>query len=126
MNINPEDFIEYQIPSEISGYEKNLLTLKDLIKENNLTTLEFLKKFEIKKRLEIVDILRGAQPIPIDFEELKNMAKILNMSFDEFFEMWKAEFIQYLKKGKFDTEKNKDLLNSMLECAYKKISESKI
>ena len=30
--------------------------------------------FEKKKRLELVDILRGAKPIQIDYEELKKIA----------------------------------------------------
>ncbi len=122
MGINPEEFIEYQIPSEVISFEKNLLNLKDLIKENNLTALEFIKKFEAKKRLEMVDILRGAHPIGIDFDELKKIGNILNMSTDEVFEMWKTEFIQYLKKGKFNADKNKELLDRILECAHKAVT----
>ncbi len=121
MDINPEEFTEYQIPSEVVSFEKNLLNLKDLIKENNLSALDFIKKFETKKRLEIVDILRGAHPIGIDFYELRKIGNILNMSTDEVFEMWKDEFVKYLRKGKFNTEKNKDLLDSILDCAHKTV-----
>ena len=60
---------------EIFAEAKRIVPLvydeKDLIKFNKLTTLDFLKMFERKKRLELVDILRGAKPIQIDFEELK-------------------------------------------------------
>ena len=49
MDINPEDFTEYQIPSDSVVYGENLLMLKDLIKENNMTTLDFLKMFDRKK-----------------------------------------------------------------------------
>ena len=73
MDLNPEDFIEYQIPADTTPFSDNLLLLKDLIKHNNLTTLDFLKSFERKKRLELVDILRGAKPIQIDFLELKKI-----------------------------------------------------
>ena len=44
MDINPEEFIEYQIPSDVVSYSENLLMLKDLIKYNGFTTLDFLKK----------------------------------------------------------------------------------
>lgn len=121
MDINPEDFIEYQIPYDVVSYSENLLMLKDLIKFNKLTTLDFLKMFERKKRLELVDILRGAKPIQIDFEELKQIAKALNMDKKELFEMWKKRMMEYLKEGGFNLEKNQELLNSMFECARKKI-----
>ena len=119
MDINPEEFIEYQIPQDIETYSENLLMLKDLIKHNNLTTLEFLKMFERKKRLELVDILRGAKPIHIDFEELKKIAIALNMNNEELFSLWKSRMIEYLKEGGFNLEKNQNLLNTMFDCAWK-------
>ena len=123
MDINPEDFIEYQIPSEIESFSENLLTLKDLIKENNISVLEFLKMFENKKRLEIVDILRGAKPFWLDFSELKKIGEILKISNEEIFSMWQKRLIEYLKEGGFNLEKNQELLNCMLKCAYNKIMQ---
>lgn len=117
MDINPEDFLEYQIPQDTVAYSENLLMLKDLIKFNNLTTLEFLKMFERKKRLELVDILRGAKPIQIDFLELKKIASALNMSNEELFTLWKTRLIEYLQEGGFNVQKNKKLLESMFDCA---------
>ncbi len=125
MDINPEDFIEYQIPSEVESYGENLLMLKDLIKSNKLSTVEFLKMFERKKRLELVDILRGAKPIQIDYSELKNIAVALNMSNEELFEMWKKRMIEYLEQGGFNIEKNKKLLTSMFDCAYETMKSDK-
>ena len=121
MDINPEDFLEYQIPQDTFSYGENLLLLKDLIKFNNLSTLDFLKLFERKKRLELVDILRGAKPIQIDFCELKKIANALNMTNNEFFQLWKSRMIEYLKEGGFNVEKNKKLIDSMFECANKTI-----
>lgn len=117
MDINPEDFVEYQIPQDAVPYSENLLFLKDLIKHNKLTTLQFLKMFEGKKRLELVDILRGAKPIQIDFNELKQISKVLNMAKEEFFEMWKTRMLEYLSEGGFSLEKNKKLLEIMFKGA---------
>ncbi len=117
MDINPEEFSEYQIPSEIESFSENLLMLKDLIKHNNLSTLDFLKMFEKKKRLELVDILRGAKPIQIDFSELKKIALALNMSDEELFIMWKKRLIEYLKEGGFNVANNKDLIKGIFEGA---------
>jgi len=121
MDINPEEFIEYQIPSDVVTYSENLLMLKDFIKLNNLTTLDFLKMFERKKRLELVDILRGAKPIQIDFEELKKIASALSMTKEELFTLWKKRMIEYLKEGGFNIENNKKILDAMLNCAQKTI-----
>lgn len=117
MDINPENFMEYQIPSENITFSKNLLLLKDLIKFNGYSTLDFLKLFERKKRLELVDILRGAKPIQIDFCELKKVADALNMTNEELFNLWKSRMIEYLKEGGFNIEKNKKLLDAMFDCA---------
>lgn len=117
MDINPEDFIEYQISSDTVSFSENLLLLKDLIKHNKLSTLDFLKIFERKKRLELVDILRGAKPIQIDFLELKKIADTLNMSNDELFTLWKSRMIEYLKEGGFNIEKNRKLIDAMFDCA---------
>lgn len=123
MDINPEDFIEYQIPQDSATYSENLLMLKDLIKFNKLSTLNFLKLFERKKRLELVDILRGAKPIQIDFLELKKIALALNMSNDELFVLWKTRLIEYLQEGGFNIKKNEKLLTSMFDCAKNTIGE---
>ena len=79
--------------------------------------------FERKKRLELVDILRGAKPIQIDFEELKKIAVALNMSDSELFSLWKSRMIEYLESGGFNIKKNKILLDGMFDCA-KKIIEN--
>ena len=115
MDINPEEFIEYQIPQDTISYSENLIYLKDLIKHNNLATLDFLKMFERKKRLELVDILRGVKAIPIDFEELKKVAQVLKMDNADFFKMWKKRMLEYLREGGFNIEKNNKLLEKMFE-----------
>ena len=119
MDINPEDFEEYQIPTDAISFSDNLLYLKDLIKHNNMTTLDFLKKIERKKRLETVDILRGAKPVPIDFSELENIGLILNIKKEKLFEIWKTRMLEYLKEGGFNIENNKAFLDNIFDCVNK-------
>ena len=123
MDINPEEFSEYQIPSEVESFSENLLALKDLIRNNNLSVLDFLKMFENKKRLETVDILRGAKPFWLDFCELKKVGDILKMSNEDVFLMWEKRLTEYLKGGGFNIEKNRELLNAMLKKAHEKIMQ---
>lgn len=126
MDVMPEDFEEYVIEEDPIPYNKNLEEIKNLIKKNKLNIVDFLKLFERKKRLKIVDMLRGVEPLPIDFSELKNIKEILNMDDENFYELWKNIFVEYLNKGGFDTEKNKELTDSMLECAKNYFMECKI
>ena len=71
MDIEPEEFAEYRIPQEPILVDEAIETLREYIKENKLSIVAFLKSFPRKKRIDVVDILRGALPIPIDYKELK-------------------------------------------------------
>jgi len=119
MDISPEEFDEYVISSDPVPYDKNLDAIKGYIKKNKLSTVDFLKKFERKKRLEIVDVLRGAKSLFIDFSELKKMGEILNIKDEELFNLWKNIFMEHLEDNSFDTASNKEFLDSMFNGAKK-------
>ena len=93
--------------------------IKEYIKKNKPSTVEFLKQFERKKRLQIVDILRGAKPLYINFAELQKIGEVLNISNEELFNLWKNIFTDYLEEGNFDVEANKALLDAMFNGAKK-------
>ncbi len=124
MDIMPEEFDEYVIPSDPVPYNKNLETLKEYMKQKKLSTVEFLKKFERKKRLQVVDILRGAKPLYIDFSELKNIGEILNITDEELFSLWKNVLADYLEDGNFDIQGNQGLVDAMFKGAQKYILSS--
>lgn len=119
MDIMPEEFDEYVISSDPIPYNKNLEIIKDYMKKNKLSTVEFLKKFERKKRLQLVDILRGAKPLSIDFSEFKKIGEILNIKDEELFNLWKDVFVEHLEDNNFDSASNKELLDAMLNGAKK-------
>lgn len=117
MDIMPEEFEEYIIEDDPMPFNENLHKIKEYIKKNEMKVVDFLKLFERKKRLKIVDILRGNEPLPIDYYELSTFKEILKINDDDFFELWKNVFYDYLKKGGLDLEKNKMLLDKMMSCA---------
>ena len=119
MDINPEEFREYRIPQEPILIDESIETLKDYIKENNLSVVTFLKSFPRKKRIDIVDMLRGAIPIPIDYKELKLIGKTLNMSEVEVYNMWEERLKQVLESAGMNIYSNSGLINSMFDCAKK-------
>ena len=121
MEMNPEEFGEYRIPQEPIIIDESVEILKDYLKENKLSVVNFLKSFPRKKRLDIVDILRGALPLPIDYKELSLIGKTLNMPSDELYKMWETRLKQVLESAGMNIYSNSALVNSMFECAKKHI-----
>lgn len=119
MDINPEEFGEYRIPQEPILVDESVEVLKDYIKENKLTVVSFLKTFPRKKRLDIVDMLRGALPIPIDYKELQLIGKTLNIPNEEVYSMWENRTKQVLESAGMNVYSNSELINSMFDCAKK-------
>ena len=117
MDIEPEEFPEYRIPQEPILIDEAVETLKDYIKENKLTIVSFLKAFPRKKRIDVVDILRGALPIPIDYKELKMIGKTLNIPDEEVYNMWEFRIRQVLESAGMNVYANSGLVTSMLDCA---------
>lgn len=121
MDISPEEFIEYKIPQEPILIDESLEFIKEKLKSKNISTLQFLKSFPRKKRVEIVDILRGARPMPLDWEEIQNMAQILDIPKEEIYVFWEARLKQVLTLGGFNFESNYELGNVIFNCTRKYI-----
>lgn len=119
MNIEPEEFSEYRIPQEPILIDESVETLKNYIKENKLSIVSFLKSFPRKKRIDIVDVLRGALPLPIDYKELKMIGKTLNMPEEEIYSMWETRMKQVLESAGMNIYANSGLVTTMFDCARK-------
>ena len=119
MDILPEDFIEYKIPQEPILIDENVEFLKSSMNNKNLSPITFLKAFPRKKRLEIVDIMRGALPLPIDFKELSMIGQVLDLSKDEIYPIWENRVRQVLENSGMNVYSNAALVNSMFDCAKK-------
>ena len=125
MDISPEDFAEYRIPQEPILTDESVEIIKDYIKENKLTGVSFLKAFPRKKRIDIVDILRGALPVPIDYKELKLIGKALNMPEEEIYTILENRVKQVLESAGMNIYSNSALINSMFDCAKKYLENDK-
>ena len=122
MGINPEEFEEYKIPQEPILQDEGLELLKSIIKDKKINIVTFLKSFPRKKRVEIVDILRGAYPLPIDLKELTMIGKTLELDDLDIYNMWEDRMKQVLETNGMNLSANSELLNSMFECAKKYLS----
>ena len=121
MEIDPEEFSEYKIPQEPILIDETVEQINKTLKDNKMSVVSFLKSFPRKKRLEIVDILRGAMPIPIDFKELHLIGKTLNMPVEDVYNIWERRTRQVLESAGMNVYSNSSLVDSMFECAKKEI-----
>ena len=117
MDINPEEFVEYKIPQDPIVIDEATEFIRSKLKEKNLSTVQFLKSFPRKQRLEMVDILRGARPIPLDWEEVSLIAQILDVKKEEIYEFWEARLKQLLQNSGFNIDNNQGLLNAIFSCS---------
>ena len=124
MDIDAEEFEEYKIPQEPILIDDSIEFIKDSIKLKGLSIVSFLKSFPRKKRLEIVDLLRGATPLPIDFKELSMIAQVLDLKKEEIYPLWEARLKQVLEASGMNLSANLSLINTMFDCAKKFIHVS--
>jgi len=122
LDVEPDEFEEYKIPQEPILIDDSIEFLKDSIKLKGLSIVSFLKSFPRKKRLEIVDILRGATPLPIDFKELSMIAQVLDLKKDEIYPLWELRVKQVLESSGMNINANSALINTMFDCAKKFIN----
>lgn len=119
MEIEPEEFEEYKIPQEPVLVDESIEIFKQAMNKKKISVVNFLKSFPRKKRLEMVDVLRGALPVPIDFKELELIGQVLELSKDEIYGMWEKRVRQVLETNGMNVYSNAALVNSMFDCAKK-------
>lgn len=125
MEISPEEFGEYRIPQEPILIDESVENIKEYLKENKLSVVNFLKSFPRKKRMDIVDMLRGALPLPIDYKELSLIGKTLNIPEQEIFSMWEKGLKRVMETSGMNIYSNSGLIDAMFDCAKKYVSKEK-
>ena len=86
-----------------------------------MSVVDFLKNFPRKKRLQMVDMLRGYYPLPIDYTELSEIGKVLNTTSDVLYPIWETRMKQVLEENGMNITSNSDLITTMFDCAKKYI-----
>lgn len=122
MEVSPEEFEEYKIPQEPILKDDTLELFKSLLKEKKISIVNFLKAFPRKKRVEIVDMLRGAYPIPIDYKELSMIGQIIELDKKDIYNIWEDRLKQVLESNGMNIYNNSDLINAMFNCAKKQLN----
>jgi len=115
MEIEPESFPEYKRPEEPRLVDQGIEFLKNVQHEQGLSNVQFLKRFPRSQRLEIVDMWRGALPMPLDWAKLYSIASVLELGKEDIYPYWQARLQQYLTTGGIDPMSNIGLLNAMFQ-----------
>ena len=115
MGIEPEEFPEFKRPEEPRLTDAGIEFLKSVQGDQGLSNVQFLKRFPRTQRLEIVDMWRGALPMPLDLAKLLSIAQVLEISKEEIYPYWQARMQQYLSAGGVDPMSNIGLLNAMFQ-----------
>lgn len=119
MEVEPEVFEEYRIPQEPILIDDTIQKIKSLLKLKKMKVVDFLKAFPRNKRLDIVDILRGALPIPLDYNELSMIGNVIGLTKEELFDIWQERFKSVLDINGMNIYSNADLVNTLTTCAKK-------
>ena len=119
MDIKPEEFEEYKIPQEPILQDDSIEFIRDILRQKKMSVVNFLKSFPRKKRVYIVDMLRGAYPLPIDFKELLMIGKTLDLDKIDIYNLWEERIKQVLETNGMNLSANAAFVNAMLECARK-------
>lgn len=117
MDVLPEEFVEYKIPQEPILIDESIEFLREKQQDKGISTVQLLKSFPRKKRVEIVDILRGARPIPLDWKELSLIAQVLDISREEIYPFWEERVRQLFQSSGMNLQSNIGLVNAMFDCA---------
>lgn len=122
MDISPEDFAEYKITEEPRLSDPGIEFLKSKQREKGMSNIQVIKKFPRQKRVDIVDLWRGSEPLPLDWNTLSYIAEVLDISKSEIYPYWQARMQQYLISGGIDIISNSVLISGMFEGAKKALN----
>jgi hypothetical protein len=115
MGVSPETFPEYKHSEEPRLFDPGIEFLKNRQDDLKLSNVQLLKRFPRHQRVDIVDMWRGALPLPLDWAQLSAICTVLDVSKEEIYPYWQTRMQHYLTAGGIDALANIGLLNAMFQ-----------
>ena len=115
MGVSPDCFPEYRHTDEPRLVDAGVTFLKHKQQEAGLTNVQLLKRFPRQQRVEIVDMWRGALPLPLDWHQLMMISDVLGVAKDDIYPYWETRLQQYLISGGIDPLSNAGVIQSMFK-----------
>lgn len=115
LNTEADSFPEYRGSEEPRLIDQGVQFLKDKQIKMGLTNVQLLKRFPRSIRVDIVDMWRGALPLPIDWNMLNTIGDVLGATADDLYPYWELRLQQHLIAGGMDPLTNGMLIQSMFK-----------
>lgn len=115
MSVPPESFPEYRHSEEPRVVDAGVQFLKEKQKQSGMSNVQLLKKFPRNQRVEIVDMWRGALPLPLDWNQLNLIGEVLSIPREELYPYWETRLQQHLISGGIDPLANAGLIQAMFK-----------
>ncbi len=115
MGVPPESFPEYKHSEEPRIIDQGVMFLKEKQRDAGLSNVQLLKKFPRSQRVEIVDMWRGALPLPLDWNQLNAIGDVLSVSKEDLYPYWETRLQQMLIAAGIDPLANAGLIQSMFK-----------
>jgi hypothetical protein len=87
-----------------------------------LSNVQLLKRLPKGLRLNMVDMWRGSNQLPLDWSQLRILAQVLEIPNGELYHYWQARLQQYLVGGGIEPMENMGLLEAMFRGARQYLS----
>jgi transcriptional regulator with XRE-family HTH domain len=117
MGIEPDSFPEYKNSDEPKIIDSGVQFLKQKQQLKGLSNVQFIKKFPRVQRVDVVDMLRGALPLPLDWIQLSAIGTILEIDKEELYQYWEMRLQQTLIHAGLDPLANVGLVAAMFKGA---------
>jgi hypothetical protein len=115
MGLHPQVFPEYRQPDEPKLLDPGVVFLQQQQSKQGLSNLQFLKAFPRAQRAELVDVWRGALPLPLDWQWLMAIALPLGLAPADIYPYWEQSLQAHLSSGGLNPYSNPALLQAMFD-----------
>ncbi|MDX2085117.1 MAG: helix-turn-helix transcriptional regulator [Candidatus Melainabacteria bacterium] len=117
MGTSPDTFPEYRRAEDPRIVDLGIEFFRKRQQEIALSNVALLKRFPRNRRLEVVDMWRGALPMPLDWSQLSAIGDILGLTTKDIYPYWQERLQQHLTAGGIEPASNQALLAAMFQGA---------
>jgi transcriptional regulator with XRE-family HTH domain len=113
MDVPVDSFPEYKNSDDPRILDPAVQFLQRQQRQLEMTTVQLLKRFPRSQRVDIVDMWRGALPIPLDWNQLMALGEVLQVSPQALYPFWEARLQQTLIGAGMEPVSNAGLMQTM-------------
>ena len=117
MGCSVNDFVEAPSHHSPLTLSDGMLFLMRQQAQQNLSNLDVFQLFPVSERFTLVELWRGAKPLPIDWAFLEAIGKNLGLSPNDLFPYWQQRVQDMFIQHGLDPHQNKRILTGLFSGA---------